>query len=447
MTWRDRLHRTATSTRDLVAHAGAERWELYVKASTVHETITDRVAPTASLTVEETGVAVRTWGRGRAGFAAASGLDVDASRRAVEGAVAAAMPLAFDPLPPARLLAASDGGAPRPEPDPAWWRQAVADIGRAVTARSGGRLELRRVVIQRAGFAWLLTTGEGFVVAHEGSSSSLLSEVTADDRGRGVWREALILPTPDRFDPVAAAAQVCDRALLATGPVRGGSGLADVILHSEVSAHLVAALVPLLVARPPATDPLPGLLDRSGQLTAPVLTLVDDRAGGDVPVPSPCDGEGLAAPRLTLVDQGVPRHRLASYRDAILWGEAPRGGAVRRSYRDYPGSGISNLRVAVDHGVAPSQLLERAPRSLYLLRPLAPVRLHPADDDYRILASGVWLENGRISGWQPVVELNGAIGQLLRRIECVATDLAWYQTEHGLVGAPSLLLRRQRVVG
>ena len=49
-------------------------------------------------------------------------------------------------------------------------------------------------------------------------------------------------------------------------------------------------------------------------------------------------------------------------------------------------------------------------------------------------------------GWQPVVELKGSIGQLLRRIECVATDLTWHQTEPGLIGAPSLLVRHQRVV-
>ena len=35
----------------------------------------------------------------------------------------------------------------------------------------------------------------------------------------------------------------------------------------------------------------------------------------------------------------------------------------------------------------------------------------------------------------------------LRRIDAVGTDLCWYQTPYGFVGAPSLLVRRQPVVG
>ena len=88
-----------------------------------------------------------------------------------------------------------------------------------------------------------------------------------------------------------------------------------------------------------------------------------------------------------------------------------------------------------------------APRALYLLRPLAPVRIEPRSDSYRMLASGVWIENGRVSGWQPVVELRGGIGQLLRRIDGVGTDNRWYQTDAGFVSAPSILTRRQTVVG
>ncbi len=55
-------------------------------------------------------------------------------------------------------------------------------------------------------------------------------------------------------------------------------------------------------------------------------------------------------------------------------------------------------------------------------------------------SSGAW-------GWHPVVELSGDLGTLLRRIDAVGTDLCWFQTPGGFVGAPSLLIRRQPVVG
>ena len=70
-----------------------------------------------------------------------------------------------------------------------------------------------------------------------------------------------------------------------------------------------------------------------------------------------------------------------------------------------------------------------------------------ATDGYRIIASGVWLDGRTVRGWHPVVELRGSLGRLLRRIEAVGTDLRWFQTSQGFVGTPSLLVRRQPVVG
>jgi predicted Zn-dependent protease len=138
---------------------------------------------------------------------------------------------------------------------------------------------------------------------------------------------------------------------------------------------------------------------------------------------------------------------LASVRDAALYGEATRGGALRLSYKDYPSTGIANLRVDVSEGLNAGELLQAADRALYLLRPMAPVVCDLENDTYRIVASGVWLDGARVRGWHPVVELQGQLGKLLRRIEAVGNDVSWYQTGHGFVGTPSVLVRRQPVVG
>jgi predicted Zn-dependent protease len=98
-------------------------------------------------------------------------------------------------------------------------------------------------------------------------------------------------------------------------------------------------------------------------------------------------------------------------------------------------------------GSAATDLLGSADRALYLLRPLASVTIDPSTDSYRLIASGVWLAGRTVRGWHPVVELRGSLGRLLRCIEAVGTDLRWFQTSRGFVGAPSLLVRRQPVVG
>jgi predicted Zn-dependent protease len=306
-------------------------------------------------------------------------------------------------------------------------------------------VQLRRTIIQQGAFAWILATGEGWVTRHEDTGTSILVEIELVGEHSGVWRDWLHIADPETFDAEDAAAQVADRALLTRGHLATDSGLRDLILHPEVSAELLAAIAPYFLVTP--DDPLVQIADRDGRLASPALTLVDDRTNPQAPITGPCDGEGLPAARTLLVDEGVPRYRLASHRDAHRFSERPRGGALRISYRDYPTTGIANLQMVIEGGIAPGDLLGSADRALYLLRPLASIAVDPASDSYRLIASGVWLDGRNVRGWHPVVELRGSLGRLLRRIEAIGTDLRWFQTSRGFVGAPSVLVRRQPVVG
>lgn len=443
----ERLHRAATATREHLERSPVNRWEIFAKASFTREVEVTPARPLRVIDVEETGVAVRTLREGRMGFAAASGLEGDASRRAVESALATEVSFAGDPLPPQRLLGTTEVRSARILPPRGWATHVGEELARAVASLSDNHLRLRRTILQEGAFGWILATGDGWVARHEDTSTTLLAEVELVGERAGIWRDWLHIPEPESFDPEAAAARISDRALLTRSRVATDSGLRDLILHPEVSAQLLAAMAPLFLATPDTEDLLPPLLDNEGRLAAPSLTLVDDRSNSDAPITGPCDGEGLPARRTLLLDEGVPRHRLASFRDAERCGEVPRGGALRLSYRDYPATGIANLQVLTHGGVPAAELLGTADRALYLLRPLAPVSCRPETDSYRIVASGVWLDGRRVCGWHPVVELRGSLGRLLRRIEAVGTDLRWFQTERGCIGAPSLLIRRQSVVG
>gem|GEM_PF-504948 len=442
-----RLQHAATVARDLLTHSGAPRWEVFAKSSLTREVEVGEAPPLSVIHTEETGVAVRTVREGRTGFASASGLETGAARTAIGAALALESRTPVDPLPPRRLLAASPVAETAALPARGWAQHTAGELAGELAGGSGGRLKLLRAVVQEGSFGWLLATAEGFVVTHAGSRVGLMAELLVGEDRRAVWREWAHIPDPDRLDCSSLASQISDRALLTCAPTIADAGSRDVLLHGEVAAHLLAALVPLFLALPNRRDPLPPLLDREGRLAAPKLTLFDDRTSSRVPVVGPSDGEGFPTRRTLLLEDGIPRHRLASYRDAQLSGEGPRGGAVRLSYRDYPSSGVANLQVETLGGDPPTRILAHTDRALYLLRPLAPVEVDLVGDAYRLVASGVWLNRGRIRGWQPVVELRGRLGLLLRRIEAVGTDLAWYQTDAGFVGAPTLLVRRQPVMG
>jgi predicted Zn-dependent protease len=443
----DRLHSAAAAARERLENLPVARWEVFAKASFAREVALTPNHPLEVLNVEETGVAVRSYRAGKSGFAAASGLENDASRRAVEGALAIEAATAGDPLPPQRLLGITEVRAARTLPATGWATHTGEELSRALSSAGHGHLKLRRTILQEGGFAWILNTADGWVARHEDTSTALLAEVEVVGDRIGVWRDWIHIPDPAVFDVEAVAALIADRALLTRSRVSTDSGLRDLILHPEVSAQLLAAISPLFLATTEQEDQLAAILDRQGCLAARALSLVEDRTDPDAPITGPCDGEGLPAQRTLLLEEGIPRHRLASFGDSVRCSETPRGGALRLSYRDYPESGIANLQVVTGTGVAAGELLGSADRALYLLRPLAPIDLQPDTDTYRIMASGVWLDGHRVRGWHPVVELRGSIGRLLRRIDAVGSDLRWFQTSRGFIGAPSLLVRRQPVVG
>jgi len=316
-----------------------------------------------------------------------------------------------------------------------------------VASLGSGRLKLRRAVLQEGDFAWILTTGEGWVARHQDASTSLLAEVEAVGERAGVWRDWLHINDPGTFDLEAAASQITDRALLVQRRVTTDSGLRDLLLHPEVAAQLVAAIAPLFLPVREEEDHLTALLDSHGRLAAPALSLADDRCDPEAPITGPCDGEGMPSRRTVLLDEGVPRYRLASYRDGLRCSEPTRGGALRVSYRDYPATGAANLVVDSRAGVPAAELLTSADHALYLLRPLSAIEVDFTADRYRMIASGVWLDGPRVRGWHPVVELKGSLGRLLRRVEAVGNDRRWFQTHQGFVGAPSILIRRQPVIG
>jgi PmbA protein len=443
----DRLNAAADAARIELENQPTGRWEFFAKASFTREVGVVPGSPLDVINVEETGVAVRSARDGRSGFAAASGLEGEASRRAVEGALGTEMPIPFDPLPPPRVLGTSPVRAPRPLPPTGWAGHVGEELARVLAATAGRQARLRRTIIQEGAFAWILANGDGWVARHEDTSTALLAEVEIEGERSGVWRDWVHIPDPEIFDIEAVAAQVSDRALLTKSRIATDSGLRDLILHPEVTAELLAAIAQLFFVTAVEDDPLLEIIDREGRLASPALTLVDDRTDPNAPITGPCDGEGLPARRTLLVDEGVPRYRLACHRDAVRYSESSRGGAIRLSYRDYPETGIANLQVATGGGVAAAELLGSADHALYLLRPLAPIGFEPSSDTYRIIASGVWLDGHNVRGWHPVVELRGSLGRLLRRIEAVGTDLRWFQTSRGFVGAPSLLVRRQPVIG
>lgn len=441
----ERLHETSRSSWDLAAHAGASRWEIFAKASAVEEVHFGDSPPVLRTMSAETGVAVRLRAPEGAGFGAASGSGPDAARAALLGARNSLFPMEIDPLPPPHLLGFREMPAPRPLPTRGWARDTATRLSEAILAESASRLRIRGLNFHRAEYGWLLSTGEGFTASHEDTMLSLTAQL--DSRGSQHWRheEWFWIPDTESFDCEKAAVRIAGRCDLYDLPLSSREGLYDLLFHPEMSAHLAAALAPLFLPGP--IDRLAPLLDRHGRLAAPCLRLVEDPSAADCPARTPCDGEGMSSRSHLLLERGIPRHRPSSYFESRLYGDPPQGGALRMSYRDRPHAGTSSIYLHSERPASPKDLIPSRGFALYLTRPLAPITLEPEEDSFRLLASGIWLEEGRPKYSQPLVEIRSSLSHLLRRIEAVGSDLNWYQTPAGFVAAPSMLIHCQRIMG
>ncbi len=295
--------------------------------------------------VEESGIGVRRLGRNTGRFrrrirvsnASAARTAVECGtgrRRARPGSHASPTPARNDPVPdPDRRCRRGAGlnTSPRNSASPSPLCRAAGSASVGPSPRKAGM----------SGACTPPTTGRWSTNERwPRSSSRYWSAIVPGPGGSGSTS-----PTRRSFDAEAIAARIGNRALLTRHRIATDQGLHDLLLHPEVSAQLLAAISPLFLAAPDDRDPLPRLLGPDGLLSAYALTLVDDRSDPTAPVVGPCDGEGLPARRTLLLEEGAPRHRVASFADARRFDETPRGGAVRFSYRDRPATGLANLRV------------------------------------------------------------------------------------------------------
>ncbi len=275
---------------------------------------------------------------------------------------------------------------------------------------------------------------------------ALLRAEAAVAGGRAGARASLSLAAREarRFGPAAVARQLADRlAAAAAGAPEGFTGRdrGELLLAPAVAARLLAALVPLFVG-PQAVRRIAPLRDRRGRVAGERLTLVDDgRLPGGV-LEAPVDGEGMPTRAVALVEAGVFRQPLVSWRGARELGEPQvraAGCARRASWRDVPATAPSHLHVAPDPAVPPADLLASLARGYYLLDTAGDPAVDWHAGTFHVPVLGYAVHAGRARGPIADVWLTGSLRALLSGIQAVARDLTFFPYD-GMIGSPSLLV-------
>lgn len=243
-----------------------------------------------------------------------------------------------------------------------------------------------------------------------------------------------------RLNPKAVARRLADRLLISLRGQAPHRDRGEFLLAPDVFVPLLAALEPLW-AGPDADAKADALADLAGRLGSRSLTLIDDgRLPGGI-LEAPADGEGQPTRRTVLIEEGVYRQPLLTWRQTPSRPQRASGCCHRPSWRDLPAQGPSHLYLQPNPAVGVASLLTDMRRGYYLLSCDGAPKIDFEARRFSIPVSGFAISKGQPTGSVSRANLIGSLPVLLSGIQATARDLTFYMARVGLLGAPTVLMR------
>jgi PmbA protein len=249
-----------------------------------------------------------------------------------------------------------------------------------------------------------------------------------------VTRKRARLDEPEEIGRIAAR-----RALRRLGARRVKTAEVPVVFDPDMAASLVrhlagAASGPALYRRASF------LLSRRGErVAAPSVTIVDDGTMRSGLGSRPFDGEGLPVRRTIVVDQGY----LASYLLDTYSGRKLGMASTHHGARDGSGVTVAPTNLYLAPGTATPDELVRSVRSGLYVTELIGFGVNGVTGDYSRGAAGFWIDNGELA--YPVQEITvaGNLLEMFSAVEGVGNDLVFRDR----TSAPTLLIGRMVIAG
>jgi PmbA protein len=289
-----------------------------------------------------------------------------------------------------------------------------------------------------------LATSTGFAGAYRGTSASMSCSAVVEDTGgkkqvEGWYSGARKLASLQ--SPADVAAEAARRALARKGARKVESTRAPVIFDPMTARGFFGAILGAMCGDALARKQS-FLAGKKGEVVlVPGIELVDDPALPGGFSSRPFDGEGLFAPRQSVIDKdGRITTWFHDARSAARMGEQPTGHASRGS-SSLPSPSPTNTTVLGGRGDLASIIAETR-RGLLVTRLLGRGP-DMVTGDYSRGASGFWIEDGAIAF--PVEELTiaGHMFEMMKGMDRVGADL----DERSSLRAPSIRFAEMQISG
>lgn len=397
---------------------------------------------------ESSGIGLRVWVGKQVASVSGTDTSPETLKRLAEQAVNIARVAPEDPyatLAPEGLLAVQPNAAAldlvdQNPPDLAWLQAQCKIAEKAARALPG-------ITNSRGGSGSMgsaevgIATSHGFAHSYRTSSCNLSVSVLAGE-GTAMERDYAMSNARHRAELRDAAdigREAAERTLRRMDARPAKSGLVPVIYEPRVAKGLVSSLVSALSGTAVANG-TSFLRDSMGkQILRAGVRVIDDptlvRGLGS----RPFDGEGVAAKRLVLIEDGVLQSWLLDVRTALRLGLTTTGHAIR-GLSGPPAPAPSNLYLEAGSD-SPEALIAEVKDGFYVTE-TSGHGVNLITGDYSQGASGIWIENGKLTYAVSGVTIAGKLTDMFANFT-PANDLKF----ESRVNAPTVGVGRLTVAG
>lgn len=245
------------------------------------------------------------------------------------------------------------------------------------------------------------------------------------------------------FDAEAIGRKAAENAVTMLGAKPIPSGEMPLVIAPDIGVQLWSFVAGMLSA----DEVQKGrslFADKVGaEIAARNFTLIDDgRLKGGTST-APVDGEGVATQTTPLIVDGVLKTYLYDCYCAKKGGARSTGNRSRGGYSSGGGVGTSNLYLKPGD-VAPEAIIAGIERGLYLTVVLGLfAAIDTASGDFSIPSAGFMIEKGKKTFPVRGVTVGGNLFELLKAVDKVGSDLAWFQSQ----GSPTVSVSNVKIGG
>ncbi len=281
-----------------------------------------------------------------------------------------------------------------------------------------------------------LANSKGISASYNGAYCGAYVDVVAEQNGESQTGFGLqfILKYAD-LNPDAIGKEAAEKAVQKLGAKTINTQKAYVVLDPYVATNFLGVLSPALSAESVQKGKSLFAGKVGQKVAAEHISLIDHGAMPGQMASAPFDGEGVPTSETVLVKDGQLVGYLHNAYTARKDQVEPTGNGTRGSFKSTPEVGTTNFFIKPGT-FSHDDIIAKVDKGLYITEVMGMHTANPISGDFSLGASGIWIENGKMTYPVRGVAIAGNLLELLENVAAVGNDLRFF----GGKGSPTVCI-------